>query len=146
VTSQSSVLDLMDCQLLPVSKRTGVPVPLEVFSYNGLEFQNRFVGELEQTQVESVRPPGEGLQIGLEDGSVLSARRVVVANGLANCEYTPPVLAPLRKEFVTHSSHRHEIDHFRGREVAIFGAGASALHLLRYSSISVERHSHGSAV
>ena len=113
---------------LPYS-HTNLPVPLEVFSSYGIEFQQRFVGALEQHQVESVQRSPEGFRIRLEDGEIISARRVVVASGLANYEYTPPTLAALPKEFVTHSSRHHELDHFRGREVAIVGAGASALDL-----------------
>jgi len=107
----------------------GLPVPLEVFSSYGVEFQKRFVGELEHKQVESVRRSPEGFRIRLEDGAVISSRRVVVASGLANYEYTPPILAALPEEFVTHSSRHHEVDHFYGRKVAIVGAGASALDL-----------------
>ena len=107
----------------------GLPVPLDVFSSYGIEFQKRFVGELECKQVESVQGAPDGFRIRLDDGTMLSSRRVVVASGLTNYEYTPPNLAALPQEFVTHSSRHYEVGHFKGREVAIIGAGASALDL-----------------
>ena len=108
---------------------TGLPVPLEVFSSYGMEFQKRFVGELEQKQVESVRRTPDGFRVELEGGTVVFSRRVVVASGLANYQYIPPTLAALPEESVSHSSQHHDLDRFRGRELAIVGAGASALDL-----------------
>lgn len=108
---------------------TGLPVPLEVFSSYGMEFQKRFVGELEQKQVESVRRTPDGFRVELEDGTVVFSRRVVVASGLANYQCIPPTLAALPEELVSHSSQHHDLGRFCGREVAIVGAGASALDL-----------------
>jgi thioredoxin reductase len=109
--------------------KIGLPVPLEVFASYGMEFQRRFVPELENKLVNSLRRSAEGFQIRLEDGQSLSARRVVTATGLTQYEYMPPVLAALPKEFVTHSSNHNAVDEFRGREVIVVGAGASALDL-----------------
>jgi thioredoxin reductase len=108
---------------------TGLPVPLDVFSSYGMEFQKRFVPELVQKQVESVSRSEGGFRVRLEDGSLISSRRVIIATGLTNYEYTPTVLAKLPEEFMTHSSRHHEVDKFQGMEIAIVGAGASALDL-----------------
>jgi len=107
----------------------GLPVPLEVFSAYGLEFQKRFVPELENKLVTSLRRCTDGFQIGLEDGQKISARRVVMAIGLTHYSYTPPNLAALPEQFLTHSSRHRTVDKFSGREVAVIGAGASALDL-----------------
>jgi len=107
----------------------GLPVPLEVFTAYGLEFQKRFVPELENKIVDSLERSGDGFRIRLEDGEVVSARRVVMAIGLTHFEYVPPTLAALPEEFRTHSSKHHDLDKFRGRDVAVVGAGASALDL-----------------
>jgi thioredoxin reductase len=107
----------------------GLPVPLETFSSYGLEFQKRFVPELENTLVVSVdRVPG-GFQIRLADGEVVATRRIVNAVGLSYFEHVPPALAELPEEFVTHSSRHSTLDHFKGRELAVVGAGASAVDL-----------------
>src|ERR1700730_1357991 len=113
---------------IPYSK-LGLPVPLAVFSAYGLEFQKRFVPELENQLVASLRRSTEGFQIRLEDGETVSARRVVMAVGLTHYSYVPPNLATVPEQFLTHSSRPNTVDKFNGREVAVVGAGASALDL-----------------
>ncbi len=113
---------------IPYAK-LGLPVPLEVFAAYGLEFQKRFVPELENKLVDSLQRSAEGFRIRLEDGRLFSARRVVMAVGLTHYKYVPPNLADLPEKFVTHSSRHHSLDEFKGREVAVVGAGASALDL-----------------
>jgi thioredoxin reductase len=107
----------------------GLPVPLDTFAAYGLEFQKRFVPELEQTLVTSVRRSATGFQIDLATGEVLSARKVIVAVGISHFAYIPPVLSSLPEEFISHSSKYHSLEQFKGREVAVVGAGASALDL-----------------
>jgi thioredoxin reductase len=113
---------------IPYAK-IGLPVPLEVFASYGLEFQRRFVPELEKQLVDSLRRAAERFQVRLEDGEIISARKVVMAVGLTHYDYVPPILAALPQEFVTHSSRHNTVDRFKGREVAVVGAGASALDL-----------------
>jgi thioredoxin reductase len=115
-------------QGIPYAK-IGLPVPLEVFASYGLEFQRRFVPELEKQLVDSLRRTAERFQVRLEDGEIISARRVVMAVGLTHYDYVPPILAALPQDFVTHSSRHNTVDRFKGREVAVVGAGASALDL-----------------
>jgi thioredoxin reductase len=107
----------------------GTPVPLEVFSSYGIEFQKRFVPELEQKRVISLKQSSASFQLGLDNGQTVIARRVVVAVGLTYFENIPAELATLPQGFITHSSKHSTLDHFKGREVAIVGAGASALDL-----------------
>ncbi len=109
----------------------GLPVPLDVFTAYGLEFQKRYVPELEDRFVASVRQAPQGFEVGLGDGEVLTARRVVLAVGITHFAYVPPVLAELPEEFVTHSSQHHALDHFKGLEMAVVGAGASAVDVAR---------------
>jgi thioredoxin reductase len=119
----------------------GFPVPLATFTAYGMEFQRRYVPNLERKQVVSVSRSLNGFQICLEDGEVIAALRVVLAIGIAHFSYVPPVLAELPDEFVTHSSQHSDLDSFRGKEVAIVGAGASALDLaslLRQVGASVQ--------
>jgi thioredoxin reductase len=111
---------------IPYAK-IGNPVPLDVFSAYGLEFQRRFVPELEDKLVTSLQRCPEGFRVGLEDGQFALARKVVVAVGLTHYDYVPPVLQGLSEDLVSHSSRHKTVDRFRGREVVIVGAGASAL-------------------
>ena len=108
---------------------TGLPVPLETFTSYGLEFQQRFIPEVENKLAISIRRSNGIFEIVLADGDVVHARKVVVAVGISHFGYVPPVLSGLPEELVTHSSKHSTLDHFKGREVAIVGAGASALDL-----------------
>lgn len=107
----------------------GLPVPLEVFSAYGLEFQRRLVPDIIKQLVTSVRRTSEGFRLRLEDGEIISARRVVMAVGLTYYDSMPPILAALPEQYATHSSRHNTVDHFKGREVVVVGAGASALDL-----------------
>jgi hypothetical protein len=107
----------------------GLPVPLETFVAYGLEFRKRFVPEIEDKRVVSLRRAAGGYQIRLEDGETLAARKVIVAAGLSYYQYVPPILSALPETYVSHSSKHKTLDHFNGREVVVVGAGASALDL-----------------
>jgi thioredoxin reductase len=107
----------------------GLPVPLETFASYGLEFQKRFVPTLENKLVLSVRRCSAGFQVGLDSGEVVTARKLVVAVGISHFAYVPPVLSALPEEFVSHSSKHSALNRFRGRDVIVVGAGASALDL-----------------
>src|SRR5205085_9842301 len=109
--------------------KIGRPVPLAVFTAYGLEFQRRLVPALENKLVDKLEQTGECFRIVLEDGEILSARRVVMAVGLTHYEYMPQSLASLPEQYASHSSKHSTLDHFTGREVVVIGAGASALDL-----------------
>lgn len=108
---------------------TGIPVPLETFAAYGLEFQKRFVPNLEEKLVVLLRRTGGGYEIRLENEEVVAARKVIVAAGLNYYEYVPPILSSLPKTAISHSARYGAIDHLKGREIAMVGAGASAMDL-----------------
>jgi len=105
----------------------GSPVPIETFIAYGLEFRNRFVPMLEETDVTGVRPMDGGFELATADGQTAKTRRVVVATGITCFDYLPSELAELPRELVTHSSAHSDLRRFSGRKVAVLGAGASAL-------------------
>jgi thioredoxin reductase len=107
----------------------GVPVPLSTFVAYGLEFQKRFVPDLENKFVLAVERTGAGFRILLDDGEVLTAKMLVVAVGISHFGYVPPILSALPAEVLTHSSRHSALKKFKGCEVAVVGAGASALDL-----------------
>jgi cation diffusion facilitator CzcD-associated flavoprotein CzcO len=107
----------------------GSPVPLETFSSYGLEFQKRYVPELEPHKVTLIQRSPNGFKVILNSGEVVLTRRVIVAVGLTYYEYVPAELSSLPREALTHSSKHGPLDQFAGREVTIVGAGASALDL-----------------
>lgn len=105
----------------------GLPVRLETFASYGLEFQKRLVPELEDKLVASMDRSSSGFDIRLADGELVAARKVVTAVGISHFQYLPPALSGLPEEFVTHSSRHTNFDRFKGRDVTVVGAGASAL-------------------
>ena len=108
---------------------TRMPVRLETFVAYGIAFQNRMAPELEERTVVAIEPISEGFQLRLDDGELVSARRVVIAVGISHFQYVPPNLFHLPAEFLSHSSAHTNVDRFRGRSVTVIGGGASAIDL-----------------
>lgn len=104
-------------------------VKLDTFAAYGLEFQRRMVPHLEPEMVTAVDKSPNGFRITLNSGEVISARKVVLAVGITHFSYIPPELDGLSRALVTHASDHNFLDRFRGREVAVIGAGASAVDL-----------------
>lgn len=107
----------------------GLPVKLQTFIDYGLAFQKQFVPNLEDTLVTSIEPADKGFQLTLEDRERVFAKKVIVATGLTGYERVPEILKGLPPEAVSHSSEHSDLERFRGRRVAVVGAGASALDL-----------------
>jgi cation diffusion facilitator CzcD-associated flavoprotein CzcO len=105
----------------------GLPVALDTFARYGMAFQARFVPDAENRTVTGLRRAPNGFELSFADGEVLAARRVVVAVGVAHFAYLPPVLRGFSPDLVSHTSDHHALDKFSGRDVAVIGAGASAL-------------------
>lgn len=108
---------------------TRIPVSLETFRAYGLAFQERMVPELEQTQVTRVEPESSGYRLCLSDGPAVFARAVVVAVGISHFAHVPSPLILLPRECLSHSSDVKEPERWRGRQVTVVGAGASAVDL-----------------
>jgi thioredoxin reductase len=105
----------------------GLPVPIETFIAYGLEFQRRFVPELENEQITALTQSAGSFDLTTSRGESLRARRVVLATGIVNFAYLPPVLAAIAGPKVSHSSQHSNLGEFKGRKVAVIGAGASAV-------------------
>ena len=105
----------------------GLPVPIETFIAYGLEFQRRFVPELENAQITTLTQSAGEFELTTSSGETLRARRVVVAAGIVSFAYLPPVLAAVAGPQVSHSSQHNDLGEFNGRKVAVVGAGASAV-------------------
>jgi cation diffusion facilitator CzcD-associated flavoprotein CzcO len=104
-------------------------VSRETFISYGLEFQARNVTVPEPHDVVSVEHDGEGYLLKLSNQELVRTKRVVLAVGVYNFRYLPPVIANLPPEFCTHSANYGSVEHLRGKKVAIVGAGASAIDL-----------------
>lgn len=112
----------------PRRLETFEPCSMEQFAAYGHWFQQSNVPWLEPVDVVHVeRQAAGGFTIILADGVRLVAERVVVATGLAGFAYVPPVIASLPPVFVTHTSRIASFAAFKARDVAVIGAGQSAL-------------------
>ena len=107
----------------------GTPVRLETFTAYGLAFRDRMVPDLEENLVVSVDPCQDGFLLGLETGETLTAKRVILAVGITHFAHVPANLRHLPSEFLSHSFQHSELESFRGRSVAVIGAGSSAIDL-----------------
>jgi hypothetical protein len=107
----------------------GLPVPLATFCEYGLAFQRRFVPTLEQHMVKGLKNGAGHFTLELDNGQTLDVRRVVVAVGISHFAYMPSALSALPAALVSHSSAHADVGRFRGRDVAVLGAGASAIDL-----------------
>ena len=106
---------------------THVPVSLELFNTYALDFQQRFVEDLEDRQVVSLDRKGDGFVLELDDGEVLSADFIVGAIGITYFGRIPPELAHLPASLVSHSSAHSDLSGFAGRDVTVIGGGSSAI-------------------
>jgi thioredoxin reductase len=104
----------------------GIPPRLEDFVDYGRTFQRRLVPQLEEVMVKSLEHDGSRYRLRLETGAHCTARAVVVAAGISHFASLPRVLSDLPKSLVTHTSEHNNLDAFKGRKVAVIGAGASA--------------------
>jgi thioredoxin reductase len=107
----------------------GIPVPLDTFASYGLEFQRRFVPDVEAVNIASLKRSSTGFELTTDTGEAVPAKRVVVAAGITHFGHVPSPLAELPPEFVSHSSKHSDLSGYRGRKFAIVGAGSSAVDL-----------------
>jgi hypothetical protein len=110
----------------PYDDRT-VPVRLKLFIDYGLEFQRRMVPGLEDCRVTRIEKTAPGFRLTVDSGERVRAHRVILAVGITHYAYTPPDLAVLESDRITHTSLCTDGERFRGRAVTIVGAGASAM-------------------
>lgn len=125
---------------------TGKPLPVEQFVAYGEWFQKRAVPEVDRRAVRLVDLSTDCFRLTLADGESLSADRVVIATGLVNQDYWPPVFHDLPSELVTHTSRHASFSQFRGKRIAVIGRGQSACEsaaLLAEAGASVEIISRG---
>jgi Pyridine nucleotide-disulphide oxidoreductase len=110
-------------------KDSGLPIPVATFCAYGEAFQRRFVPMLDQRPVAKLDRDPDGYLLRLQDGTPVTANRVVVATGIGSFPYTPPELAPIAGPLCSHSIENHSLDRFIGKDVLIIGGGASGVEL-----------------
>ena len=105
------------------------PIPVETFYAYGVAFQRRFVPDLLDERLVSLELCAEGFELRLDGGNSFKTSRVVLAIGLDHFRYTPEPLQQLPDGLSSHSADHHDLQRFRGSDVAIVGGGSSATDL-----------------
>jgi cation diffusion facilitator CzcD-associated flavoprotein CzcO len=102
-------------------------VPIEDFIAYGEWVQKQVAPDLDQRKVVRVSQDGSEFLLTLEDGETIRARSVVLALGIGPFAYRPEPFANVPREFAPHSSELNDFSKFRGKRVAVFGKGQSAM-------------------
>jgi FAD-dependent urate hydroxylase len=111
----------------PRGLETFEPCSIGDFAAYGHWFQRTNVPRVEPVDVMHMTGQLNGFKVTLADGQRLVADRVIIAAGLTCFAHVPPAIASLAPALVTHTSQIASFAAFKGRDVAVIGAGQSAL-------------------
>jgi thioredoxin reductase len=104
----------------------GIAPTIESFVAYGQAFQQALVPGLEDRIVTAIESGSEGHLLKFAEGPDCIAGSVIVATGISYFAHVPEVFSKLPSTLVTHSSAHHDLSVFKGRKVAVVGAGSSA--------------------
>jgi NADPH-dependent 2,4-dienoyl-CoA reductase/sulfur reductase-like enzyme len=103
------------------------PVPLSDFIAYGSWVQQTAVPDVDERNVTALEHgPGGAFRLELDDGASVSARRVVIACGIAPFERMPAGFDHLPAERISHTARHRDLSVFAGQRVAVVGGGQSA--------------------
>ena len=105
----------------------GLPVALDTFVAYGQWFQSELGLAVEEALVTDVAREDGGFRLKVDNGSEVTARKVVVAVGVEHFAFVPDFLTGLPDNLVTHASAHADLAAFSGQQVFVIGAGQSAL-------------------
>lgn len=131
----------LDAYCREKGKHVSKPIPLEHFVDYGRWYQSQAVRNLEQRNVLRIDLDPRGFKVIMADGEEFDARRVVVAAGISVFTARPAEFAGIPPALASHTSEHNDLGKFKGKRVAVIGAGQSALEsaaLFREAGIEVE--------
>jgi thioredoxin reductase len=103
------------------------PIPLEDFVEYGFWYQREAVPAIDGRRVERVQREAGGFELDLSGGGILRARQVVVATGLERFAWRPSEFQNVPSGLASHTADHRDLARFAGRNVAVLGAGQSAV-------------------
>lgn len=107
----------------------GYPIPLQTYLDYGDAFQKRFSPNLDERLITRLDRCGDEYVLRLDDGSRVTARRIVLATGVGAFQHIPPELEPIAGPLLSHSSQHRSLDRFIGQNVLVIGGGASGVEI-----------------
>jgi len=105
----------------------GTPLPIGRFLDYADWYVKQLVPDISDVTVTGIKAVNGGFRVTFADAEPLAAGSVVVATGILPYRFVPAELSGLPAGLVSHTADHHRFDHLRGRQVAIVGAGSSAL-------------------
>jgi FAD-dependent urate hydroxylase len=111
----------------PRGLETFEPCSIGDFAAYGHWFQQAKVPWVEPVDVAQVARHARGFEVTLVDGKCLAADHVVIGTGLTSFARVPSSIASLPAPLAVHTSGIVNFAAFEGRDVAVIGAGQSAL-------------------
>jgi FAD-dependent urate hydroxylase len=103
------------------------PLSLERFLGYADWFTGQLVPGIRDLTVTRLARRDGGFEVEFAGEAPAFARQVIVATGVLPYAHIPGELSGLPSDLMTHSSAHDRLDQFRGRRVAVVGAGQSAL-------------------
>jgi thioredoxin reductase len=103
------------------------PLSLDRFLGYADWFTEQLVPDIRDLTVTKVVPSGDGFKVEFAEEGPAFVRQVIIATGVLPYAHIPDELSGLPSDLMTHSAVHDRLDNFRGRRVAVIGAGQSAL-------------------
>jgi len=103
-------------------------------------YTRHLVPDVRDETVTEVAPADGGFRVSFADAEPVSTRQVIVATGVLPYQHIPTELAGLPAELITHTAQVHDLERYKGRRIAVVGAGQSAIEtatLLHEAGVSV---------
>jgi len=139
----------LDVYRKAVGSEFGAPIPLNHFTGYGHWFQRQAVPDVDRRQVVRIESNCARFQLTLDDAETFKVRRVVVAAGIGRFAWRPDTFRDLPAGLASHTSEHTDLSRFRAKQVAVVGAGQSALEsaaLLHEAGATVELFARGRVV
>ena len=117
----------LDSYAAEIGERITLPVPLARFLDYGRWVQRKVAPDVDRRRVVQLAKGADRFTLDLADGDRLSARRVVVAGGIAPFAHRPAACAGLPPDLVSHTCEHQDLGVLADRRVLVVGGGQSAL-------------------
>jgi FAD-dependent urate hydroxylase len=112
-------------------------------------YTEQLVPDVRDVTVTEISPADGEFRVAFADSEPVTAGQVVVATGVLPHSHIPAEFSGLPSELVSHTADHQHFERFRGRRVAVVGAGQSALEsaaLLHEAGAEVQIVARGQAL